>query len=86
MVPIYFYNIMKHTLDLHGYTHSDAIKKTEDILLLNQVYKHKTVEIITGNSTMLQNKIIREILDAYEFDYYIPSNNAGMIVVTETEF
>jgi len=77
---------MKHTLDLHGLQHKDAISKIEETLFLNQVYKSKTVEIITGNSTLLQNKIIREILDPYEFDYYIPTHNAGMIIITETEF
>ena len=49
---------MKHTLDLHGLQHKDAISKVEETLFLNQVYKSKTVEIITGNSTLLQNKII----------------------------
>lgn len=77
---------MKHVLDLHGVDHKEAISKVEETLLLNQIYKHKTVEIITGKSTLLQNKIIREILDPYEFDYYIPSNNNGMMVITETSF
>ena len=77
---------MKHVLDLHGVDHKEAISKVEEILLLNQIYKHKTVEIITGKSTLLQNKIIREILDPYEFDCYIPANNNGMMIITETAF
>lgn len=77
---------MKHVLDLHGVNHNEAINRVEEVLLLNQTYKNKTVEIITGKSTLLQNKIIREVLDPYEFDYYIPANNSGMIIVTETTF
>lgn len=77
---------MKHVLDLHGLDHNKALKKVEETLLLNQIYKNKTVEIVTGKSTLLQNKIIRELLDAYEFDYYIPANNNGVIIITETTF
>ena len=33
----------------------------------------------------LQQKIIKEILDPYKFDYYIPVHNTGTMYVTDNE-
>lgn len=75
---------MKHTIDLHGMSHNEAIKKTEDVLLYASLDKAMVCEIITGNSLPLQQKIINEVLGIYKFPYYIPSNNPGMIIVSES--
>lgn len=73
-------------IDLHGLSHKEALIKVENELIMNQIYKDHIVEIITGKSTLMQNAIIRDILDKYEFDYHIPANNSGVIVVAEAEF
>ena len=42
-------------------------------------------EIITGNSKIMQDRIIEDVIKYYKFDYYIPSHNLGMIIVTQNE-
>ena len=37
--------------------------------------------IITGNSTVLQERIFNEVLEHSPFTYYIPSWNLGQIIV-----
>ena len=76
---------MNHKIDLHGLTHKEAISKTETLLIGASFDKAMVVEIITGKSKQLQDKIITELLDVYKFDYYIPSYNIGMIIVTQNE-
>lgn len=71
-------------IDLHGLTYKQAVLKVENELIMNQIYKESTVEIITGKSILMQNTIIREVLDKYEFDYYIPVDNTGILIVDET--
>lgn len=73
---------MNLKIDLHGLTHKEALKKVENILLVNEIYKYHNVDIITGKSAQLQEKII-DILSKYNFDYHIPPNNSGMICVWE---
>ena len=53
---------------------------------MNQIYKENIVEIITGKSLLMQNTIIREVLDKYEFKYHIPTSNTGVLIVDETSF
>ena len=48
-------------IDLHGLTHKQAILKVENNLILNQLCKYGQLEIITGKSPELQDKIIKEI-------------------------
>lgn len=74
---------MIHYLDLHGMSHKEALVKVEDALIMASLENGMEFEIITGNSTILQNKIIDEVLGPHNFSHYIPSNNMGMIVVTE---
>ena len=50
-------------VDLHGLTHNKAILKVEEMLILNQLCKYGSIEVITGKSPELQNKIIKEVLD-----------------------
>ena len=74
---------MTHKIDLHGVNHNEALVKTEDFVLNASLDKPMMCEIITGNSNKLQQKIITEVLDPHRFSYYIPSNNQGMIIVTD---
>lgn len=76
---------MIHYLDLHGMSHKEALVKVEDALIMASLENGMEFEIITGNSTILQNKIIDEILGPHNFSHYIPSSNMGMIVVTENQ-
>jgi hypothetical protein len=76
---------MNHKIDLHGMSHKEAISKTETLLIGASFDKAMVVEIITGKSKTLQDKIITELLDLYKFDYYIPSYNIGIIIVTQNE-
>ena len=54
-------------IDLHGLTHKQAILKVENNLILNQLCKYGQLEIITGKSTELQDKIIKEVLGPNKF-------------------
>ena len=74
---------MEHEIDLHGVPHHEAVMDTEDFLLRLSVNLGFQATIITGNSFRLQRKIIEEILDVYNFSYYIPSNNLGIIKVRD---
>jgi hypothetical protein len=76
---------MNHKIDLHDMSHKEAISKTETLLIGASFDKAMVVEIITGKSKTLQDKIITELLDLYKFDYYIPSYNIGIIIVTQNE-
>lgn len=74
---------MKHFIDLHGMKHNEALEKTEDALLKASLQQGMVFEIITGNSIILQQKVIKEILGKHKFSYYIPSENLGMIIVSD---
>ena len=76
---------MRFVLDLHGLTHEQAIIKTENELINISLVNNFDMEIITGKSELMKEKIIKEVLEPYKFDYYIPSWNHGMIIVTQNE-
>ena len=44
-----------------------------------------SLTIITGNSSVLQQRIFDEILNDSSFTYYIPSWNLGQIIVEYME-
>ena len=71
-------------IDLHGLTHKQAILKVENNLILNQLCKYGQLEIITGKSTELQDKIIKEVLGPNKFSYYIPAHNVGTMIVDDS--
>ena len=73
---------MRHSIDLHGLTHNEAVTKTEDAVLAASLQVGFTFEIITGNSPRLQHKV-KQMLDEHDFRYFIPAHNLGTIVVTE---
>ena len=53
---------MTKSIDLHGKSHEDAIIIVEEYLLMNSFDNSLDLELITGNSPVLQNKIINNIL------------------------
>ena len=72
-------------IDLHGLTHDKAILKVEEYVIMNELCKYGSLEIVTGKSPELQKKIINEILGPHKFDYYIPPNNPGVMYVNDKE-
>ena len=76
---------MIHSIDLHGLSYKEAIQKTESALIAASFDKVMTCEVITGKSKVMQDKIIKEVIEVYKFDYHIPSYNTGMIIVTQNE-
>tara|TARA_Y100000389_G_scaffold105714_1_gene102609 strand:+ start:2694 stop:2882 length:189 start_codon:yes stop_codon:yes gene_type:complete len=44
-----------------------------------------SVTIITGNSTVLQDRIFKEVLEPSPFTFFIPSWNLGQIIVEYME-
>ena len=76
---------MTKSIYLHGKSHEDAIIIVEEYLLLNSFDNSLDLELITGNSPVLQNKIIKNILKKYEFSYYIPNHNRGVMYITNSK-
>jgi hypothetical protein len=76
---------MTHKIDLHGLTHDKAVRKLEYELIGISLQKHYDVEIITGKSSTMQEKIIKEVLEPQSFFYYIPTENRGMIMVCDND-
>jgi|TARA_A100001011_G_scaffold266413_1_gene275407 hypothetical protein len=76
---------MKKCIDLHGKSHEEALVIVEDYLLLNSFDNLLDLELITGNSITLQNKIINSILKKHQFSYYIPNHNRGVMYITDSK-
>ena len=76
---------MTKSIDLHGKSHEDAIIIVEEYLLMNSFDNSLDLELITGNSPVLQNKIINNILKKHEFSYYIPNYNRGVMYITNSK-
>lgn len=75
---------MKKVMDLHGLTHEESLVKVEEYLLINSFDNDLDLELITGKSPKLQNKIINQILNRHRFNYYIPEYNTGVMFITDT--
>lgn len=75
---------MKKVMDLHGLTHEESLVKVEEYLLINSFDNDLDLELITGKSPKLQNKIINQILNRHSFNYYIPDYNTGVMFITDT--
>mgnify|MGYP005703166029 FL=1 len=52
---------MKNKIDLHGLSHENALIQVEEFLLMNSFRNDLELELITGNSPKLQEKIINRI-------------------------
>ena len=74
---------MRHKIDLHGLSHSEASKKVEGELMGISLSQYWEVEIVTGKSKPMQDKIIKEVLDPMDYFYYIPHTNTGVIIVIQ---
>jgi len=74
---------MTHKIDLHGLSHDKAVKRVEDELVKISMSRFWEIEIITGKSKPMQDKIIKEILDPMDFFYYKPHTNNGVIIVVQ---
>lgn len=72
-------------IDLHGIRHKQAMEMVRDALNDKKSQGSFSLTIITGNSTVLQNRIFKEILELSPFNYYIPSWNLGQIIVDYVE-
>ena len=75
---------MKKIIDLHGLTHEESLIKVEEYLLLNSFDNDLDLELITCQSPKLQEKIINQILNKHNFNYYIPKYNTGVMFITDT--
>ena len=75
---------MTKSIDLHGKSHEEAIIIVEEYLLLNSFDNSLDLELITGNSPVLQNKIINNILKKHEFSYYIPNHIRCVMYITNS--
>lgn len=63
-------------LDLHGLKHVEVRDEVEDFILRNE----PPFRIITGKSEEMR-RMVKDLLNHYEYDYYIPAHNAGEIIV-----
>ena len=72
-------------IDLHGIRHKQAMEMVRDALNDKKSQGSFSLTIITGNSTVLQNRIFKEILELSPFNYYVPSWNLGQIIVDYVE-
>ena len=68
-------------LDLHGFTHDEAVLETENWVLLQSDNPMFECRVIVGNSSQM-TKRITNMLDRHDFRYYIPSWNIGEIIVS----
>ena len=72
-------------IDLHGIRHKEAMEIVKDFLNEKEMKGSFSITVITGNSTVLQKRIFKEILELSKYNYYIPSWNLGQIIVDYVE-
>ena len=68
-------------LDLHGFTHDEAVLETENWVLLqsdNHMFECRVIVSNTSQKTKKKTKKIQE----HRFRYYIPSWNVGEIIIS----
>jgi DNA-nicking Smr family endonuclease len=70
----------KTELDLHGVKHQDVEHTLENFFLWETKNQKQLIEVITGRSPQMQ-QIVTKWLDKYEFSYYIPAYNTGVVYV-----
>ena len=68
-------------IDLHGKTHPEGLELIEEYMLLNSIKGSVSLKVITGNSPVMQKKIIDQICNRYGFSYYIPPHNPGEMII-----
>ena len=52
-------------IDLHGKTHPEGLELIEEYMLLNSTKGSVSLTVITGNSPVMQKKIIDQICNRY---------------------
>ena len=57
-------------IDLHGKTHPEGLELIEEYMLLNSTKGSVSLKVITGNSPVMQKKIIDQIC-----------NNMGSLII-----
>lgn len=78
--------ILSDEIDLHGLRHKPALELVRKTLEDREASGSFSLTIITGNSSVLQERIFTEILDDSPYDYYIPSWNLGQIIVAHQQW
>ena len=73
--------ILSDEIDLHGLRHKPALELVRKTFEDREASGSFSLTVITGNSSVLQERIFTEILDDSPYDYYIPSWNLGQIIV-----
>jgi len=73
--------VINTSIDLHGIRHKEALEKVETELLILQEQGSFSLTIITGNSSILQERILKKLNEQNTLTYYIPSWNLGQIIV-----
>ena len=68
-------------IDLHGKTHPEGLELIEEYMLLNSTKGSVSLKVITGNSPVMQKKIIDQRCNRYGFSYYIPPHNPGEMII-----
>jgi len=68
-------------IDLHGFTHDEAVFAAEDFVLIQSQNPMFECRIIVGNSSTMTKRITK-MLDTHGFRYYIPSWNVGEIIIS----
>ncbi|MBU4692714.1 Smr/MutS family protein [Mycoplasma sp. CSL7491-lung] len=77
---------MKNTIDIHGFTHEEALPKIQLKILELLNNKHDHIKIITGKGTgVLQNSVENFIIEHNKHDEiklsYTVTNNGGTYII-----
>ena len=81
MLLLKYIKVINTSIELHGIRHKEALEKVETELLNLEEQGSFSLTIITGNSSILQERILKKLREQNEFTYYIPSWNLGQIIV-----
>ena len=54
-------------IDLHGKTHPESLELIEEYMLLNSVKGSVSLHVITGNSPMMQKKLLIKFVKSMGF-------------------
>lgn len=73
------------SIDLHGIRHKQALELVHKAIDECSKKGSFSLTVITGNSTVLQERIFSECLKNSKFTYFIPSWNMGQIIVEHIE-
>ena len=81
MLLLKYIKVVNTSIDLHGIRHKEALEKVETELQNLQEQGSFSLTIITGNSSILQERILKKLKEQNTLTYYIPSWNLGQIIV-----